>query len=236
MAAPKKNLCADALRHRVLTMALAPGEALDETALSAEFGVSRTPLREVFQVLAGEGYLSIHANKGAQVSPMNVAVMRTFFQTAPLIYASTARQAAENRSAAQLDNLRGVQDRFRSAVNRGDAHEMALSNHRFHETIGEMAENSYLTPSLRRLLIDHTRISQVFYRPTSSNDADAIQDACTQHDEMIAAIDDRAPALVVELTMKHWDLTRNSMERYVRPDPLPIDLPGIDDRETRNAV
>ncbi|MGB0507855.1 MAG: GntR family transcriptional regulator [Pikeienuella sp.] len=236
MAESKKNLCADALRHRVLSMALAPGEALDEAAVSAEFGVSRTPLREVFQVLAGEGYLSIHANKGAQVSPMNVTVMRTFFQTAPLIYASTARQAAENRSTEQLDTLRAVQDRFRSAVAREDAADMALSNHRFHETIGAMAENSYLTPSLRRLLIDHTRISQVFYRPTSSAEAGAIQDACTQHDVMIEAIDCQAPAVIVELTMKHWDLTRNSMERYVRPDPLPIDLPGIENRETRNAV
>jgi DNA-binding GntR family transcriptional regulator len=236
MAGPKKNQCADAVRHRVLTMALAPGEALDEAALSAEFGVSRTPLREVFQVLAGEGYLSIHANKGAQVSPMNVTVMRTFFQTAPLIYASTARQAAENRTAAQLDMLRAVQDRFRSAVARGDAPEMALSNHRFHEVIGEMASNAYLTPSLRRLLIDHTRISQVFYRPTSAAEVGAIQDACAQHDEMIEAIDDQAPAVIVALTMKHWDLTRNSMERYVRPDPLPIDLPEYENMETRNAV
>ena len=43
---------------------------------------------------------------------MDLASLRVFFQTAPLIYSSIARQAAENRSTAQLDQLRRVQERF----------------------------------------------------------------------------------------------------------------------------
>ena len=38
-------------------MEIAPGSMLDESALSEEFGLSRTPLREVYQSMAGEGYL-----------------------------------------------------------------------------------------------------------------------------------------------------------------------------------
>jgi DNA-binding GntR family transcriptional regulator len=41
---------------------------------------------------------------------------------------------------------------------------------------------------------------------------------------MIEAIEKGEPALVVELTLEHWDLSRGRMEKYVRPDPLPTDF------------
>ena len=49
----RKLDCLSEIRTRILTMGIAPGAALDESALSEEFGVSRTPLREVLQRLAG---------------------------------------------------------------------------------------------------------------------------------------------------------------------------------------
>jgi DNA-binding GntR family transcriptional regulator len=42
--------------------------------------MSRTPLREVLQKLAGEGFVDITQNKGAKVVSMDMAVMRSFFQ------------------------------------------------------------------------------------------------------------------------------------------------------------
>ena len=58
--------------------------------------VPRTPLREVFRLLAGEGYIQIRDNRGTIVSPMSHRTLRDFFMTAPLIYASVARLAARN--------------------------------------------------------------------------------------------------------------------------------------------
>ena len=89
-------------------MEIAPGQLLDETALSVEFGISRTPLREVIQRLCGEGYLSSQENRGAKVSSMDFASMRKFFQTAPMIYAAVARLAAENANEAQIEKLKNI--------------------------------------------------------------------------------------------------------------------------------
>ena len=51
-----KDIAYEALKTAILTLDLSPGEDLDETRLCAEYGLSRTPLRDVFQRLTGEGY------------------------------------------------------------------------------------------------------------------------------------------------------------------------------------
>ena len=185
----RKLECLSELRTRILTMAIAPGAALDESALSEEFGVSRTPLREVLQRLAGEGCVTLADNRGAKVASMDLATMRTFFQTAPLIYSSIARLAAENRTTQQLDELKDAQHRFARAVAASQPGNMAMANHDFHQKIGEMAMNDYLAPALNRLLIDHTRLAQMFYRPAAPAESLAITKASQQHDAMIAAIE-----------------------------------------------
>lgn len=220
----KKQVCQADLRQRILTLDIEPGSVLDETVLSRQYELSRTPLREVFQRLAGEGYLTLEENRGAKVSSMDISSMRNFFQSAPLIYAAVGRLAAENATLHQISSLKSAQRSFRKAGENSDVFGMAMFNHSFHHTVGEMAGNAYLTPSLSRLLIDHTRMSQLFYNPKNDSEEQLIWTACDQHDQMIEAIEKGEPALVVELTLEHWDLSRGRMEKYVRPDPLPTEF------------
>lgn len=234
MTDTRKSQCLKAIRHQILSLALPPGSDLDEAKLGAEFGMSRTPLREVLQKLAGEGFVDITQNKGAKVVSMDMAVMRSFFQTAPLIYANIARLACENRSLSQLTALKTSQQHFRNATRTYDPAQAAMHNHQFHQIIGDMSQNCYLIPSLQRMLIDHTRLSQTFYRPASPAESALVRQACDQHDEMIDAIEHQHAEVAVELTLQHWALSQDRMERFVRPDPLPVELASA--RETANAV
>ena len=232
-----KGACFADLASRILAHELAPGLVLDEARLAEQYRISRTPLREVLQRLAGRGYVRIEARRGARVASLDLMQLRTFFRTAPMIYASIARLAAEAPSGAGLEVLRQAQDQLDRAVAAGEAAAAALANHRFHAGIGEMAQNAYLQAALDRLLIDHTRLGHDFFRPVSALDRDRIGTALRQHAAMIAAIEARQPARVVELTLLHWDLSRDRMERFVRPDPLPAD-PGsrLAGEELRHAV
>lgn len=226
-----KEDCYEDLRQKILTTELVPGSDLDETSLSETYGMSRTPLREVLQRLAGAGYVAITSNRGTKVASMDVSVMRTFFQTAPMIYANISRLAAENRTARQVDVLKDIQKEFAASVGRDDAAGAAIANHRFHAQIGEMAENPYLMSCLARLLIDHTRLSQTFYRPAAPSETVLVRKAVDQHDAMILAIEAGDAGLAIDLTLQHWDLSRDRMERFVRPDPLPIDVIALKDRQ-----
>jgi len=236
----KEVACID-LKRRVLTLQLQPGQVLDEVALSDQYELSRTPLREVLQRLAGEGYLSLAANRGASVSSMDLATMRNFFQSAPLIYAAIARLATEQATPAQIVTLKKIQQRFAKSLDKRAKADMSMLNHSFHEQLGLMADTPYLSPSLGRLLIDHTRMSHRFYRThastlnqkkskqnrrVASSSNHRVVEASAQHDAMIAAIENRQPAVTVELTIAHWELSRSQMDQYVMPDALPMD--GID--------
>ena len=234
MPVDRKTACLEQIRMSILTMDIPPGGELDEAALCGRHGISRTPMREIFQRLAGEGYLRLEQNRAPKAASMDMPAMRMFFRTAPTVYAHMARLAAENRRGDEIPPLRAVQDGFRAAAEGDDAGRAALLNHRFHLSLGEMARNPYLLPSLKRMLIDHTRLSQTFYRPDSEDGKARVLKAIEHHDAMIVAVEARESALAVELTLEHWDLSRDMLERFVSPDPLPIDV--LDMRGLGHAV
>jgi DNA-binding GntR family transcriptional regulator len=231
MSTDRKTHCLEDIRMRILRQDIPPGSDLDEAALCEEYGLSRTPMREIFQRLGGEGYLKLEQNRGPKVASMDLSVMRMFFQTAPMIYANVARLAAENRRSDEIPALRAIQADFKVAAESGDAEKSALFNHRFHHQMGVMAHNPYLLPSLNRMLIDHTRLSQTFYRPSSEDAAARVRTAILHHDQMIDAIEARNENEIIELTIDHWNLSRDRLEQFVSPDPLPIDVITIKDRK-----
>ena len=217
----KEQLYTD-LKKQILTLVLEPGTSLDEQSLSERYSISRTPLREVFRKLAGEGYLDIVNNRGASVSSMNHKVLRDFFVTAPMIYAAIGRLAAENARPGQIEAMKAAQAKFRQASADADPGEMVYWNDQFHSLMGDMADNPYLAPSYNRLLIDHARISQTFYRPRNTDMSDRVNTAAGHHDQMIDAIEQGDSQLMVNLIVQHWELSHDLMDYFVRPDPLPI--------------
>lgn len=228
----------DAARHRktdlishlkqgVLTLALRPGEDLDETRLSEEFSLSRTPLREVFRQLAGEGYLELRENRGARVAQMTHVTLRDFFLAAPMVYGAILRLAAQNAQPDQIEDLKQAQEVFRAALRSGSGADRALANNRFHEVTGEMAGNIYLLPSFHRLLIDHARISMTFYRPADNAMAENVQTACEQHEAIIHAIEAGDAARAGQLAIDHWNLSRDQIELFVMPSGLDVPLGSV---------
>ncbi|UCI10498.1 GntR family transcriptional regulator (plasmid) [Mesorhizobium sp. B1-1-8] len=227
MKGSKGSLYED-LKRRILTMELDPDEDLDEVALSERYGLSRTPVREIFRRLEGEGYIEIRANRGARVVPMNHSTLRQFFLVAPMVYAAIGRLAVQNFKPSQMSDLKETQERFRTASKSGDALSMVVENNRFHEIIGEMSSNVYLQPSLGRLLIDHARIGHTFFRPRNDDMRKRLNIAVEHHDAFISAISGHDEDAVVDLVFEHWELSRENMEMFIAPPGMKADaLVGI---------
>lgn len=225
-----KSSLYDDLKRQILTMELDPDADLDEVELSERYGLSRTPVREIFRRLAGEGYVDIRENRGARVAPMNHATLRDFFLVAPLIYAAIGRLAVQNFKPKQLADLQDTQERFRAASEARDPLAMVIENNRFHEIIGDMSGNVYLRPSLNRLLIDHARIGHTFFRPDTDDMERRLALSVEHHDGFIAAIADRDEDTVVDLVFEHWELSRENMEMFIAPHGLKADAPLGDPR------
>jgi DNA-binding GntR family transcriptional regulator len=221
----RKSSLYDDLKRQILTMELDPDVDLDEASLSERYGLSRTPVREIFRRLEGEGYVEVRENRGARVSPMNHSTLRNFFQVAPMIYAAIGRLAVQNFKPRQLTDLQDTQERFRVASIANDALSMVLENNRFHEIMGEMSGNAYLRPSLSRLLIDHARIGHTFFRPRNEDMSNRLKLAIEHHDGFINAIAAHDENAVVDLVFEHWELSRENMEMFIAPAGLKADTP-----------
>ena len=210
----------ETLKREILMLSRAPGTPLDEASLSRQFNVSRTPLRDILRQLAGEGYVTITHNKGAVVAPMDPKSMRNFFMTAPMIYATISRLAAQNATQQDIDHLADIQAHFKEAVVAQSVESLVYYNDQFHYQIGEMADNEYLMPSLQRLLMEHARIGQTFWQQTTSKQAENIAEASRHHDEFVEIIASHDEEAAVALTIAHWELSKANMDDYIRPSPL----------------
>lgn len=222
MKTGKSGLYED-LKRQILIMELRPDQVLDEATLSERYGLSRTPVRETFRRLAGEGYLDIRENRGARVIPMDYSTLRNFFLVAPMVYAAIGRLAVHNFTAAQLSDLKATQERFRQASHALDPMGMVLENNRFHQIMGEMAGNPYLEPSLGRLLIDHARIGHTFFRPRDPDMQQRLDLAVEHHDQFIEAIGRHDEGRVVDLVFEHWELSRTNMQMFITPPGIEAD-------------
>ncbi|WP_419907498.1 GntR family transcriptional regulator [Hoeflea sp.] len=223
-ARARKARCYADMKRKILTMAMEPGSDIDEAALSQAYEISRPPFREVLRQLAGEGYVTLVENRGAKVSAMNHKTLRDFFVAAPMIYSAVSQLAAQNATDLQIQKLKETQRQFRAAIASGDVAARALNNERFHAIIGEMADNIYLQPSLTRLLIDHARIGMTFYKPRSAVMAENLTIAAEQHDRFIALIEAGDAEGAAQLSVAHWELSRNQIEIYVTPAGLDVPL------------
>lgn len=228
----RKKSLSDHLKHAILTLDLAPGADLDEAALCEKFSLSRTPVREVFRDLDGLGYIDLRDNRGARVAELSHTTLRDFFLAALMIYGAILRLAARNARPGQIAELKAAQDEFRAALRSGDVAKRTLANNRFHKITGDMAANLYLLPSFHRLLIDHARIGMTFYQPSTQGMTENLSSASAQHDEIIAAIEDRDEDKAARLAEEHWALSRDQIEMYVMPIALDAQLGSLTRKHT----
>ena len=135
---------ADRLRRAIVAGRLPAGERLKELELCAEFGISRTPLREALRVLAAEGLVEIVPNRGATVVDLSGEATQHAFQVIAALEAEAAALAAERATPEErreIAHLTAALDERRQA---GDLEGYFALNEAIHATILAAARNPLL--------------------------------------------------------------------------------------------
>jgi len=121
----------DAVRSRIVEGELEPGAALREATLSAELGVSRTPVREALWQLEREGMVRSAPERGFSVAPLTVEEAESLFPIVGALHGLAVRESFEKGdgvSANRVAVLRAmnVEIRERSSERGGAAKAFAL--------------------------------------------------------------------------------------------------------------
>lgn len=97
------------LKERILFLEYPPGKILNEKVLADEFGVSRTPLREVLNRLEAEDLARVLPRTGTMVTEIEYQKMMHVFQVRFDLEALCGQLAAEHMAAEQLERLQEIE-------------------------------------------------------------------------------------------------------------------------------
>lgn len=98
------------VRENIMTLALAPGETLNENELADQMKVSRTPVHEAILMLKEEALAEVYPQSGSKVARLDVERLNEGFflrlQVEPAVLVQIAGNLSSEQIAAFKENLK----------------------------------------------------------------------------------------------------------------------------------
>ena len=168
------------LRQHLIDGRFPPGSMLLETTLSAQYGVSRTPMREALGRLAQDGMIERLA-RGFRVRARTPEEIIDIYDARIALESTCAGLAAVRHTDFDMVRLSHlVEERRRST----DAHAFAKLNNSWHDALRSAGHNPTITELLARLDV----LLEIYRSKSKQPAADRSVD---DHDAILTAIRDR---------------------------------------------
>ena len=135
---------------------LGPGEHVQENRICSLLGISRTPVRSAFSILANEGYLDYYANRGYFVRQLELSDLEEVWEIRSVLEGLAARKCAERGVAPNdetvLLNCLSIGDRIleRGFFDRDDVEPYRDMNMRLHETLLRASRMKNMPAAIRQ--------------------------------------------------------------------------------------
>jgi DNA-binding GntR family transcriptional regulator len=162
---------------------LTPGSRLDEQEIAQRFGVSRTPVREAFRLMAANNLVELRGRQGATVRSIKAQALIEMFQVMAELEGLCARLAARRVSQSWREEISEIHQRLVAAGKTADIDEFYNINQEFHEAIYEASRNAYLAEQTRKL-----RNQVAAYRRRVTHMPNRITDTIREHEAVMQAI------------------------------------------------
>ncbi len=189
---------AERLRQQIFARELEPGGWIDELKLCADYGISRTPLREALKVLAAEGLVTMKVRRGAYVTEMSKSDVAQVYHLLALLESDAAGQVALHASDAARGELAALHQRLEKQVRQRDA--FFATNEQFHMAMLEIAGNRWATQAVADL-----RKVMKLNRHHSLFKQGRLADSLAEHRALMAAIAAHDADAATRLMKAHFD-------------------------------
>jgi DNA-binding GntR family transcriptional regulator len=174
----------NALRAMAISYQLKPGERLNELELAAQFGVSRTPVREALTRLASEGLL-MESTRGYIRKPLDVQEMADLYEARLAIERECLRLAFERASEPQLQDISEFLSASMATPATASSEKLVELDEGFHLRIADMARNA----ELKRMLISlNERLRFIRWIDMENVGRESTQE---EHSQIVKALIDR---------------------------------------------
>ncbi len=183
------------IEERIVTGRYPPGFRLDEQDLAAEFGVSRTPIREALIYLASSGLVETRPRRGAIVAEVSATRLCEMFEVMAELEAMCGRLAARRITPEEQVALLEAHRACESARDDNDPDAYYRLNEVFHQRIYQASHNGFLAEQADML---HRRLRP--YRRLQLRVRNRMNSSYSEHQGIVDQIlagnsDDAADAL-----------------------------------------
>lgn len=185
------NLIRDELEQDIVLGKFKPGDRLDEVAMAARFGVSRTPIREALAQLAASDLIELKRSRGAFVRGATIEELVQMFEVMAELEAMCGRLSARRMSADEIVSLRKAHQACTEACDSQDTDQYYYCNELFHGLIYAGCSNTFLKTQTETL---RNRLKP--YRRMQLHVPNRVQASLAEHERIVEAIEARDEQVV----------------------------------------
>ena len=150
------------LRDWIIDGTLQPEENLYDTKLAKFFSVSRTPVREAFQMLESQKLIKMIPGKGVIVTQINPKNIRDWCLPLMSLYSLAAEIVTPIITEAQIVEMEKMNATLISAIENSFSDEIYRLDKEFHRKIILLAKNPYILDFTDNLNLQSERINTIF--------------------------------------------------------------------------
>ena len=200
----------DHIQQAILEGRILPGERLKEKEISSWLGVSRTPTREAFRILASRGLVDVTSNKGVRVTLLSRKDMGDLFELRALLELHCLGKFLRTVQPDDIQALEKFVQRMEIAVNDHDTIAYLQYSLDFHVYYISKCHNDRLK-SVFSVLRNNIRTAQIFFM----RKAEARMEAVDEHRVILKAINDRNVKRCKALLKSHLDNSYRRMVQFI---------------------
>jgi DNA-binding GntR family transcriptional regulator len=211
-AQPKqlRDIAAERLRAMIAQGKLRGGDWLRQAALSAELGISYTPIREALKQLEAEGLVEHVPYRGVRVVQFRPEDILDIYAIRLVLEAQAAASAAQRITDAELEALRQLHDRMCQLHGVESLAEVRALNERFHLKIVEASGRTYLIRTLRAIWTWFPKMLWSQFLPDGDPPEREAQDNA-EHAQILAALQARDPEAAERAIRHHIERARQTL-------------------------
>jgi DNA-binding GntR family transcriptional regulator len=198
----------EAIKLRIMTCALKPGEYVNEVQLSNMLEIGRTPVHQALNRLMREGMVEIIPRKGVVVKPFTVSELLQIIEVRLVNECFCARRAAERAGDQTIAELEEVLQRASRWASVRNLENLMLADRDFHRVVASAAGNDVVGDLVLGL---HERSLRVWALPLHV----PMQHESThaQHETIFAAIRKRDPDRAEAAMRQHLEAVSAHLSR-----------------------
>ncbi|MGE7473469.1 GntR family transcriptional regulator [Bosea sp. NPDC003192] len=190
------------LRDMIIEGRLTPGQRINEGAVGAQLGVSRTPLREAIKTLASEGLVEIQPAKGAIVRKLSAHDLVQILEVLKTLEQLGGRMTCAQASDEAVAAIKALHDEMMELYRARNRLDYFKLNQAIHSAIVAASGNDVLVEMHGTL---QARIKRL--RFVGNEGPEKWAGAVAEHEEMIEALLRRDGEALAAVIGKHMDST-----------------------------